>query len=123
PDGAPPRVLLIDERPASQERIRRMLRGAADLDIVGDPHMGLFEAAEKPYECVIVSSGFREFDPLRLCSQLRSLDRTRLLPIVLLADRGDDGRIVRALELGVNDFLTLPIDQQELIARLRTQVK
>lgn len=123
PDQAPPRVLLIDERPVSQERIRRMLRGAAELDTVGDPHIGLFEAAEKPYECVIVSTGFSDFDPLRLCSQLRSLDRTRLLPIVLIAEREDDDRIVRALELGVNDFLTLPVDQQELIARLRTQVK
>jgi two-component system cell cycle response regulator len=72
---------------------------------------------------VIVSTGFANFDPLRLCSQLRSLDRTRFLPIILVADEGDDERIIRALEIGVNDYLIRPIDQQELTARLRTQVR
>ena len=47
------------------------------------------------YECILVSTGFDDFDPLRLCSQLRSLDRTRFLPIILLV--GDErGRAHRA---------------------------
>ena len=118
-----PQVLLIDEKPASGQRIGRMLRGAAELDVATDPQAGFFQAAEKPYECVIVSTGFSEFDPLRLCSQLRSLDRTRFLPIILIAEEGEDERIRRALELGVNDYVTRPVDQQELTARLRTQVR
>jgi two-component system cell cycle response regulator len=118
-----PRVLLIDEREASSERIRQMLRQAAELDVAADPHAGFFQAAEMPYECVIVASGFTSLDPLRLCSQLRSLDRTRFLPIILVVDEGEDSRVIRGLELGINDFLVRPIDQQELIARLRTQVR
>jgi len=120
---APPKVLLIDERPSSAERIGKMLRGAAELDVATEAHAGFFQAAENAYECVLVSTAFAEFDPLRLCSQLRSLDRTRFLPIILLAESGEDSRIVRALELGVNDYLIRPIDQQELTARLRTQVR
>ncbi|NGN40062.1 PleD family two-component system response regulator [Mesorhizobium sp. CGMCC 1.15528] len=118
-----PKVLLVDERPSSFERIQKMLRQAADLDVVTDPHTGFFQAAELPYECIIVSTGFADFDPLRLCSQLRSIDRTRFAPIILLADEGEEERIIRGLELGVNDYLIRPIDQQELTARLRTQVK
>lgn len=124
PDSAAPaRVLLIDERASSSERIRKMLREAADLDIVSDPQVGLFQAAEAPYECMLISTALTSFDPLRLCSQIRSLDRTRFLPIMLLADEGEEDRIVRGLELGVNDYLVRPIDAQELTARLRTQVK
>jgi two-component system cell cycle response regulator len=118
-----PKVLLVDERASSYERIQKMLRQTSDLDVVTDPHTGFFQAAEQPYECIIVSTGFAEFDPLRLCSQLRSLDRTRFLPIILLAEEGEEERIIRGLELGINDYLTRPIDQQELTARLRTQVK
>jgi two-component system cell cycle response regulator len=118
-----PRVLLIDERPASGKRIAKMLRETVKLDVATDPHAGFFQAAEEPYECVIVSTGFADFDPLRLCSQLRSLDRTRFLPIILVAEEGEDDRIIRGLELGINDYLIRPIDQQELTARLRTQVK
>ncbi len=100
-----------------------MLAKTAKVDVVTDPHVGFFQAAEEPYECVLVSTGFAEFDPLRLCSQLRSLDRTRFVPIILLAEEGEDDRIVRGLELGINDYLIRPIDRQELTARLRTQVK
>jgi len=60
---------------------------------------------------------------LRLCSQLRSIDRTRFLPIVLVADEGEEARIMRGLELGVNDFVVRPLDGQELVARLRTQLR
>jgi two-component system cell cycle response regulator len=118
-----PKVLLVDERESSGARIAKMLRGTMDLDIATDPHVGFFQAAEQPYECVLISTGFSDFDPLRLCSQLRSLDRTRFLPIVLLAEEGEDERIIRGLELGINDYVVRPVDQQELTARLRTQVR
>ncbi len=117
------KVMLIDERLSSSERIAKMLRQVCDLTVVSDPQEGFFKAADGDFECVIVSTGFANFDPLRLCSQFRSLDRTRFLPLVLIADHGEEDRIVRALELGVNDYLIRPIDQQELIARLRTQVR
>jgi len=118
-----PRVLLIDERRSSVERIQKMLRGSADVDVAADPNAGFFQAAETSYDCVLISTALTDFDPLRLCSQLRSLDRTRFLPIMLLADEGEEGRIIRGLELGINDYLTRPIDQHELTARLRTQVR
>jgi two-component system cell cycle response regulator len=122
-DEVAPKVLLIDGRASSSERVDRMLRGFADLCVAVDPQNGLFQAAEGDFECIIVASGFADYDPLRLCSQLRSLDGTRLLPLILIAEHGEEERIIRALELGVNDYLMRPIDQQELLARLRTQVR
>lgn len=118
-----PKVLLVDERRASFERIQAMLRGSVDLDVATDPHAGFFQAADSNYECVMISTGFADFDPLRLCSQLRSLDRTRFLPIILVADAGEEDRVIRGLELGINDYLVRPIDPHELTARLRTQVR
>lgn len=121
--GHLPKVLLIDEQTSSAAHICSLLDGAADVLVAADPQSGLFNAADGTYECVIVSTGFAEFDPLRLCSQLRSLERTRSLPIVLVVGRQEDDRIIRGLELGINDYLVRPIDRQELIARLRTQVR
>ena len=116
-------VLLVDENPTSAERVKRMLRDSAEVTIVRDPQVAFFDAAEQSYECVFVSTRFADYDPLRLCSQLRTLDRTRFMPIMLLADEGEDERIIRGLELGINDYLIRPIDPQELVARMRTQVK
>ncbi len=118
-----PRLLLIDERPNSAERIGKMLYAEYEVDTTRDPQTGFFQAVEKDYDCVLITTGFANFDPLRLCSQLRSLDRTRFLPILLIAEPGEDERVMRALELGVNDFMVRPLDPQELTARLRTQVR
>jgi len=120
---AKPKVLLIDEQPETGRAVAEMLGDTVDVDVVADPHVGFFQAAEGLYECILVSTGFQEFDPLRLCSQLRSLDRTRFVPIILLVGNNEEDRIVRGLELGINDYLSRPVDRQELVARLRTQVR
>ncbi len=117
------RVLLVDERAASAERVGKMLRGRCELSVSTDPNEAFFRAADGDFDCVIVSTAFSDYDPLRLCSQLRTLDRTRFVPIMLLADEGEEARLVRGLDLGVNDYLVRPIDQHELIARLATQVR
>ncbi|WEX11711.1 PleD family two-component system response regulator [Chelativorans sp. AA-79] len=118
-----PAVLLIDEDEASGRQLQRMLHDHFRLDMAEDPQQGLIRAAEKPYECIIVSSTFAHYDPLRLCSQLRAMDRTRLVPIVLLAGEGDEATVIRGLELAVNDYVLRPVERQELIARLRTQIR
>ncbi|MEQ8403258.1 MAG: PleD family two-component system response regulator [Roseitalea porphyridii] len=116
-------VLLIDERVSVFERYSGILRGVANLRHVRDPQEGVLAAAEGGFECVIVSADFATFDPLRVIAQLRSLDRTRFLPIILSSDTENDTLIARALELGVNDFVVRPVDANEFVARLRTQVR
>lgn len=118
-----PRVLIVDGSVASCERMLAILEKSCDVDVQQDPQAGFFQAADAPYECVIISTGLADHDPLRLCAQLRALDRTRFLPIILLVEEGEDERIVRGLELGINDFLVRPVDENELTARLRTQVR
>ncbi len=60
---------------------------------------------------------------MRLCSQVRSLDRTRGLPILAVTEPDNNVRMLRGLEIGVNDFLIRPIDKNELLARTRSQVR
>ncbi|WP_136657049.1 PleD family two-component system response regulator [Nitratireductor sp. XY-223] len=117
------RALLVDERRNSQDRITQILRKTADLTVMSDPQSALFEAAENPYELILVSSNFSNSDPLRLCSQLRSLDRTRFVPLLLVCDQGEEDIVNRALELGVNDYIIRPIDPNELVARCSTQFR
>lgn len=120
-DGA--QVLLVDGRGTSQERIIKALKPIADVTAMSDPQAAVFEAAETPFDLVIVNSNFDDYDPLRLCSQLRSLERTRFIPLLLVTAQGDDEMIVRGLDLGVNDYIVRPIDPNELIARCLTQIR
>jgi two-component system cell cycle response regulator len=80
-------------------------------------------AADGDYELLIISLGLENFDGLRLCSQMRSLERTRNVPILAVTDADDHVRLTRGLEIGVNDYLLRPIDRNELMARARTQIR
>ncbi|MCB1417333.1 MAG: diguanylate cyclase, partial [Nitratireductor sp.] len=84
---------------------------------------GFFEAVNKAHDAIIVATGFSEYDPLRLCSHLRSIDFTRFTPIILVAEADEEEVVTRGLELGVNDYVTRPVEPQEFKARLATQVR
>ncbi|MGI8525599.1 MAG: PleD family two-component system response regulator [Pseudolabrys sp.] len=117
------RILVVDDRKNSYERIVATLATEHTVEVESDPNEGLFHAAEGNYDLVIVSLGLQNFDGLRLCSQIRSLERTRNVPILAVSDSDDNARLVRGLEIGVNDYLIRPIDKNEMLARVRTQIK
>ena len=121
--GLNAKILLVEDRASSSERIKSALGNDHSVDLESDPHQALIRAAEGGYEVVLVSLGLEGFDGLRLCSQLRSLERTRNSAVLMLGEAEDRPRILRGLELGVQDFLIRPIDRNELLARVRTQVK
>jgi two-component system, cell cycle response regulator len=117
------RILVIDDRRASYERMAKVLAGEHKVDIEVNPQEALFHAAEGDYDLLIVSLGLENFDALRLCSQVRSLERTRNVPILVVVEIEDNARLLRGLEIGVNDYLVRPIDSNELLARVRTQIR
>src|SRR4029079_7974415 len=71
----------------------------------------------------VVSLSLDNFDGPWLCSQARSLERTRHVPILAISDADNNARLLRGLEIGVNDYLLRPIDKNELLARARTQIR
>ncbi|MDB5590267.1 PleD family two-component system response regulator [Enterovirga sp.] len=117
------RVLLVDDRPSSYQRLQAALSHYHVVEVEPDPNRALLRAAEENVDVVLVSLDLHDFDGLRLCSQLRSLDRTRDIAVVLLADMDEKARVLRGLDIGAHDFLVRPIDRNELVARVRTQVR
>jgi two-component system cell cycle response regulator len=117
------RILIVDDRKSSYERIAAALAAEHQIDIETNPNDALFHAAEGDYDLLIVSLGLEDYDALRLCSHVRSLERTRNLPILVVAEAEDNARLLRGLELGVNDYLVRPIDKNEMFARVRTQIR
>ena len=117
------RILLVEDNPRSAERIAETLSSAQEVTVEPDPQRALMALPEGDFDLLMVSLTLEEADGLRLCSQVRSLDRTRHLPILTLVEPGDDARLLRGLDMGVNDYLVRPIEKNELMARVRTQVK
>ncbi|SHG77163.1 response regulator receiver modulated diguanylate cyclase [Kaistia soli DSM 19436] len=117
-------ILLVEDKDSRRARITQSLVEAGHhVDVETDPQEALFRVIEGTHDLVIVSLDLADFDGLRLCSQIRSLERTRLLPILVIAQSDQTHRLVRGLDLGVNDYLMAPIDTNEMLARVRTQVR
>jgi two-component system cell cycle response regulator len=117
------RVLLVDDRTSSHERLLPVLSEEHTVDLESNPAEALFRAADGDYDLLIVSLGLDNFDGLRLCSQVRSLERTRHVPILAISEVDNNTRLLRGLEIGVNDYLLRPVDKNELLARARTQIR
>jgi len=117
------KILLVDTDARNAERVRSYLATNHDVDVLTNPAEAVFQLTGNGYELAIVSMSLGEFDPLRVCSQMRTLEHSRTLPILLMAEESDRPRVMRGLDLGVNDFIMRPIERNELAARVRTQIR
>jgi two-component system cell cycle response regulator len=123
-DAAPTgRILVIEDRPESVAWFNQALTPANEVFAVDSFEEALIRVRGGDFDLIVVSLGLRGFDGLRLCSQLRSLPEGRNVPILVLVSDGDRRKLNQALEMGVNDYLTRPVDKNELIARVRTQLR
>ncbi len=139
--GRSGRIMIVDDHPRSAARLSEVLsksqmvpdarfhhdvpqaRFQHDVTVEPDLHAALIKLAEHNFDLLIVSLSLSNADGLRLCSQVRSLDRTRHLPIIVMVEPGDEARLLRGLDMGVNDYLMRPVDRHEMLARVKTQIK
>ena len=121
-DGVGGRVLIVDDNERQAQRIAAELGVEHRPVVESDPEKAKISAGG-PVDLVIVNAVAKGFDGLRFTASLRSEERTRQLPVLAMVDPDDRGRMVKALEIGVNDILSRPIDPQELSARVKTQIQ
>jgi two-component system cell cycle response regulator len=123
-DGSNARVLLADDDPASAAGISETLAVCNHaLTVATSGQEALALARSAPFDLVIVSLLVSDESGLRLCSQLRSQEDTRHVPVLLVVDEHDTARLAKGLDIGASDYLMRPIDRNELIARTRTQIR
>lgn len=121
---APPATILIIE---DDTRIAHMLRDTLELEgyeplLAGTGEAGIQCALHEQPQLIICDLILPGIDGFEVVSQLRSGHRTRHIPILVLSARHDVDYKVRALERA-NDYLTKPFDTNELLARIRAQLR
>ncbi|MBI3506949.1 MAG: PleD family two-component system response regulator [Proteobacteria bacterium] len=118
------RLLVVDELPNLTRMLAENLKAEnAAVDLTADPADALQRANQSAYDTIVINTLMRKADALRLCAELRSGERTRQTPLMTLLEDGDDARLARVLDIGVNDYLLTPVEPNELIARVRTQIR
>ena len=116
------RILVIDPNERQADRICRYLQDVHKPMTLRE--VGGLGAGAATVDLMIVSlSEHEDFDGLKLCARLRSLETTRDLPILVVVRSDDQKSAIRALELGASDILLKPLDPEEMLARVKTQVR
>jgi two-component system, cell cycle response regulator len=76
-----------------------------------------------PFDLIVLSLSLAEEDPLKLASSLRAADATHDVPLLLVGEPEERDRLLRGFDLGANDWLLLPVDENELRVRARNQIR
>lgn len=116
------RILLLERDERQSRKIVRAL-GQRHRVIPFDEATNLGPAARAACDLLIVPTQMQGVDGLQICAALRAQEATRHLPIIAITEPTEEARALRALEIGVNDILSRPIDPEELSARVATQLK
>jgi two-component system cell cycle response regulator len=116
------RVLVVDDDRAEALALAEDLSAEHRPLIETDPEKALL-SARGPVDLAVINIASRSFDALRLVAALRSGDPSRQTPILAVVDPEDRGRLLKALDLGVNDLLPKPFDPLELRVRARALIR
>jgi len=124
PSVAGARALVVDDWDLGAQMVQDALarEGVLPGRAAGEAEAMALTAAI-PFDLIVLSLSMANDDPLRLASRLRAQDSTHDIPLLLIAEPEQRERILRGFDLGANDWLVRPVDENELRVRARNQIR
>jgi CheY-like chemotaxis protein/class 3 adenylate cyclase len=118
------RILIVDDEPLNVDYLQQELEELGyDTMSARDGQEALECVATDPPDLILLDILMPVMDGFEVCRALKGNDATRLIPIVIMTTLdGIDDRI-KGIEAGADDFLTKPVNQRQLIARLQTSLR
>ena len=116
-----PRVLVVDDEPETVKYVSaNLLARGYDVLTAEDGRTALKEFSESVVDLIILDIMMPGPDGFEVCQAIR---RQSDVPIIMLSARGQERDIVRALDLGADDYLTKPFGVEEMLARVRATLR
>ena len=118
-----PDILIVEDEELNRDIMaRRLSTGEYNIRFAEDGQKALDEVAEKKPSLILLDIMLPEIMGLQVLHALRQSFSMVDLPIIMVTAIDEDKRIVRALELGANDYVTKPVNFPILQARIQTQL-
>ena len=119
-----PKILVVEDEPSQREVLAYNLKAEGFLVISADNgEDALFLVEEEEPDLILLDWMMPNLSGIEVCRRLKSRDKTRAIPIIMVSARSEEVDKVRGLEIGADDYLVKPYSVIELIARLRTQMR
>ena len=117
-----PQILIAEDNPDIAQLIQLHLQDiGCEGEIVSSGNTALSRCQQHAYDLVILDIMLPGLDGLTVCRQLRTLPRYQ--PILMLTSKSSELDRVLGLEMGADDYVTKPFSIQELMARIKAQLR
>ncbi|GMU34392.1 MAG: hypothetical protein AMXMBFR20_22640 [Planctomycetia bacterium] len=123
-DGEPPCVLIVDDVRSNTMILADILNNAGAETIVATSGAEALKLAEsRRPDIVLLDFYMPGLSGVETCQRIRQSDWGRATPVIFVTGASEKENIVRALSAGGVDYLTKPIEPQELLARIGVQLR
>jgi CheY-like chemotaxis protein len=115
-------ILVVDDEPFNRDLLVQQL-DTYDTRVAASGEEALAAVEASPPDLILLDVMMPGIDGFEVCRRLKSNDATRLIPIVIMTALGGQEDRIRGIEAGADDFLTKPVDERHLQARIRTALR
>ncbi|MGB7682529.1 MAG: HD domain-containing phosphohydrolase [Candidatus Acidiferrales bacterium] len=120
----PPKILLVDDELAPRSGLEILLRREGfEVRSAGDGETALRFCAEFLPDLVLLDIVMPGLDGFEVCRRIKAAPETRLTPVVLITGLSATSDRIQGINAGADDFLSKPIDFNELLARTRSLLR
>jgi len=121
---APPRILIVDDVPANVHILQsRLAANGYDIVTATDGEAALAAVKETPPDLILLDVMMPKMDGFEVCRRLRADPSLPFIPIIMVTAKADPKDVVAGLEAGGDEYLTKPVDQPALVARVKSMLR
>jgi DNA-binding NarL/FixJ family response regulator len=121
PAGRPARILIVDDEPLNVDYLEQELEGRGfETETAANGLEALERVAASPPDLVLLDVMMPAMDGISVLRILKGDPETRLMPVVVMTALNAVEDRVKGIEAGADDFLSKPVDDRELLARINT---
>ena len=120
----PPRILIVDDNPTNLEVLRvRLNAHGYEVATAVDGEDALARVAAFGPDLILLDVMMPKIDGITVVKQLKQDSKFRFIPVILVTAKSDTLDVVAGLDAGGDDYLTKPVDQAALLARVRSMLR
>ena len=120
----PPRILIVDDNETNRDILRTRL-GPQGYELIeaADGEEAVAAARQHHPDLILLDVMMPKVDGIEVCRQLKADADLPFTPIILVTAKADSKDVVAGLDAGADEYLTKPVDQAALVARVKSMLR
>jgi adenylate cyclase len=120
----PPCILIVDDQPVNVDILQtRLSVHGYDILTAYDGEEALAKARDELPDLMLLDIMMPKMDGIEVCQRLKADASLPFIPIIMVTAKADTKDVVAGLEAGADEYLTKPVDQTSLVARVKSMLR